>query len=220
MSFLRVIGVAAAAISGGAALARNELDRRIEKKIEAKILEAEHNALVQLEEQIDTFIKDQLRGFIRNILFKAGFIALIIGGRYADFYSREAMAIIVALALAMFFLRDLWTLYPQARTLFQYARKHEWNLFQSLREMVATNVFDNAYEQVMNETQDKKVKYWIALSRYSAEDISNQIAEAISTVASQASVSIVRTRAGAALSKAGAMLVAYSATLAWALTHL
>lgn len=217
MSIFRVIGLAAAAVTGGAALARNQLDRKIEQKIEAKIEEAQQNAILDLEAQVKTIVSEQLRGFIQNLLFKAVFIAFIVALYFLGVLEREPMGYVVALALALFLVRDAIVSYPTIKQLWTLSKRHKWNIFQAIREMVAATVFDNAYEQVMEQTKDSKVKYWIALSRYSQEDISQQIADAISEVAATASVPIVRTHAGIALAKAGIMLIAYSATLTWAL---
>lgn len=217
MSVFRAIGIAAAALSGGAAIARNQLDKKIEQKIDAKIKEAQINAIEELEGQVQTIISDQLIAFMRNLLFKAGFIALLIGLHFLGIFEREAAGIIITIALGLFLVRDAWAIYPTAAQLWKLSHQHKWNLFQALREMVAANVFDQAYEEVMDQTKDKKVKYWIALSRYSQEDISQHMAEAISQIAATASVPIVRTHAGLALGKAAIMMIAYSLTLAWAI---
>lgn len=220
MSIFRVIGIAAAALSGGAALARNQLDKTIEKKIDAKIIEAQDIAIRDLDHQIKTIVSEQLIAFTRNLVFKVTFIAILVILYFLGIFERDALRYIISFALILFLIRDAWAIYPTAKQLWTLSRQHEWNLFQALREMVAANVFDQAYEQVMDETKDPKVKYWIALSRYSKEDISEQIADAISKVAATASVPIVRTHAGLAIGRAIFLLVAYSATLTWAVWFL
>ncbi|ACT57977.1 hypothetical protein [Hirschia baltica] len=220
MSVFRVIGIAAAALSGGAALARNQLDKTIEKKIDAKIEEAQQIALGDLEAQIKTIVGEQLLGFVQNLAFKACFIAILVALYFLGIFDRTALGYVITAALGLFLIRDIWALYPTAAQLWNLSRRHKWNLFQALREMVAANVFDQAYEQVMDQTKDAKVKYWIALSRYSQEDISQHIADAISKIAATASVPIVRTHAGLALGKAATMLAVYSLTLTWVIIYL
>ncbi len=220
MSIFRAFGLAAAALTGGAALARNQIDKRIEKTIKSKIAEAQDIAIHDLETQVKSIIGEQLLGFMRNMLFKVAFIAILISFYFMGVYDLQALGYIVTLTLTLFLIRDAWVLYPSASQIWGLSRTHKWNLFQALREMVAANVFDKAYEQVMVQTQDAKVRYWIALSRYSQEDISNQIANAISQIAATASVPIVRAHASMALFKAGIMMIAYSLTLYWALTSI
>jgi len=217
MSFLRALGIAAAVISGGATLARNEIDRRIEKKIDAKIIEAQDRALSSLDDTISQFASEQLISFSRNIVFKAVFIGLIFLGFFAKMYDQNSTALIVGLALFLFLIRDGWALYPTAKQIFSLAKTHDWNLFKAVRELVAADVFDKAYEEVMEQTQDSKVKHWIALSRYSEQGISTQIAGAISHVAAKASIPLIQTHAGVALAKAATLMIAYSASLGTAL---
>jgi hypothetical protein len=217
MSLLRTLGLAAAVISGSAKIARDEIDRRIQKKIDAKIIEAEKRALTSLEDTISQFVGEQLITFTRNLAFKAIFIGAIFLGYFASLYDQKSTIWIVAIALSAFMIRDAWALYPTLKQVLQMARSHNWNLFKAIRELVAADVFDKAYEEVMEQTQDPKVKHWIALSRYSKQGISKQIADAISTVAANASIPLIRTHASVAIAKAATLMVAYSLSLGTAM---
>ena len=112
---------------------------------------------------------------------------------------------------------DLINIWPNLKLLFVHSRKAKWNLLQALRNLVAAEVFDRAYAHVMEETRDKKVKYWIAASRYNPEKISSHVAEALSEVAAAASVRIVRTRAGVVILRMASVMAIYSAVITYVL---
>ena len=213
MAWFRILATAATLVGGGAALARNQLDKEIQKKIDAKINEARDDAIADLHQAVDSFVADQLTGFVRNLAFKAIVVAFVIGAYPLGLYNATAMKLATAFSLTLFMIRDIWVLSPTLRLVFAHAKEARWNLLEALRTMIATDVFDKAYDQVMEETQDKKVKYWMALSRHTPESISDQTANAISSVAASASVPIVRKYAGAAIAKAATLLALYSATL-------
>lgn len=216
MSILRAVTLAAGIVGGGVALARNRLDKEIEKKIDARIIEARDDAIAELDSTIASLIRRQVLVFGRNLLIKAALAGTVVAGRLAGLYDREIMGWALLALVGGFMIYDFANMWPNLKLGFQHARKANWNPARALRSYVAADVFDRAYEHVMEETQDKKVKYWIALSRYQPEQISEKIASALSQVAAAASVDIVRTRAVVGGSQIAAMMAIYSITLTWA----
>ncbi len=217
MSVLRAITLAAGIVGGGLTLARNRLDKEIEKKVDARINEARDDAIVELESTVEAFVKRQVFIFMRNILIKGSLVGVVVAGRFAQLYDRDTMGWILLTLVGLFMIYDAANLWPHLKLGFQHARKARWNPAQALRAYVAADVFDTAYERVMEETQDTKVKYWIALSRYRPEEISEKIASALSQVAAAASVRIVRTRAAVGGLQILGMMAAYSGTLTYVL---
>ena len=217
MVWLRAITLAAGAVVGGVSLARNRLDQEIERKIDARIEEAKDEAIKDLDGAVQRFVRRQFLTFARNLAIKSSIVCLAVLGRVFGLYSHEIMAYAILAILIGFWIFDTINIWPNLKLMFVHARRANWNVFQALRDLVAAEVFDKAYDHVMQETKDEKVKYWIAVSRYSPEKISTQIAEALSEVAASASVGIVRTRAGVVIARMVAMMAIYSAAVTYVL---
>lgn len=215
MSIFRAITLAAGIVGGGVALARDRLDKEIEKKIDARIDQARDEAIADLDNAVQVFVRRQFLTFTRNLGVKAGVVSLVVGGRLLSLYDRGVMGWLILACLVGFLIFDAVNIWPNAKLMFGHAKRAKWNLLQALRNLVAAEVFDKAYSHVMEETKDKKVKYWIAVSRYNPEKISTHIADALSQVAAAASVGIVRTRAGVVIARMAAMMAIYSAVVTY-----
>ena len=220
MSFLRAIGLAAGILGGGVALARNRIDREIERKIDARIAEARDEAVLALEDEVARVVSTALSRFVRNLILKASAVLLIVAGRLAGLYSAEIMHWMILACVAVFMMIDIFNSWPHVMTAIREIRKAGWNMLDALRAFVSASAFDRAYERVVEETSDPKVKYWIAASRYSQDDISKRIAEAVSDVAARSSVKIVRVRALSAALRGSVWMAAYSAMISWVLFNL
>ena len=194
MSWIRAIGIAAGLVSGGVALARNRLDHEIDRKVEARIETARAEALKALEDEVDVVIRKAVYSFSRNLLIKAIAVGGIVSGRIGGLYDRPMMAILILVCVGCFLCWDVLRAIPAIRLGWPHLRKANWNPLKALRAHVGATIFDKAYERVIEETQEKRVKYWIAASRHNPDDISTRIAEAVSEVAAAASVRIVRAR--------------------------
>ena len=166
---------------------------------------------------VDRFVQRQFLTFSRNLAIKSSLVSLIFLGRIFEFYSRDIMGWLILASLGGFMIFDLVNIWPNLKLMLNHAKRAKWNMIQALRDLVAAEVFDRAYAHVMEETRDKKVKYWIAASRYNPEKISTHVAEALSEVAAAASVRIVRTRAGVVILRMASVMAIYSAVITYVL---
>ncbi|MCK5748326.1 MAG: hypothetical protein KAH44_19065, partial [Oricola sp.] len=100
-----------------------------------------------------------------------------------------------------------------------YVRGHHWKPATALKEFIARIVFDRAYEKALEATSEAGARHAIALSSYTKEAISAEIAHAVSDIARVSSIRIIRMRAAVGAAAIATVSAAYSAFILFALAH-
>ena len=140
MSIFRALTIAAGVVSGGVALARNRLDKEIEKKLDARIDQARDEAIADLDSAVDRFVQRQFLTFSRNLAIKSSLVSLIFLGRIFEFYSRDIMGWLILASLGGFMIFDLVNIWPNLKLMLNHAKRAKWNMIQALRDLVAAEV--------------------------------------------------------------------------------
>jgi len=211
---LRIFILAATAISGGVALGRKAIDRSIDRRVSAEIKVAQERAIAELDKKATSVIQEQLTVFARSLAIKAA----LLGSAYAlyatDYLALAGFRIIVLLFIGAFIVRDSAAVLPYLVPAYRLARRHHWSPKRTLTALVAGVVFERAYADTLVASQTRANKVWIALSNYSAESLSQNVADAVAQVASETSYARIRPRALMALGLAAVMGVSYWAFIA------
>lgn len=210
----RLIMIALGALLGGAALGRRSLDRAVEHRVAVEIERAKELAMREL----DTTVEIMLRKKLREFMIVTGIKATVIGCAWLLFrlgyIGDDAMHWIALAIIALFLTRDAVITLPFLTPALRLARRHGWRLRRALSEFVAGHVFEKAYAQALLEVQSGPGRFWVALSTYSAESISRDVAAAVSDLARHTSFDRIWPRVALALVKWAALVALYLTFLA------
>ena len=211
---IRTVILAVSALGSAVAFGRKYVDKSIEKKLGEEIEAAKLLAVEQLDREIDDVVRHRLGNMALSLLTKAGLVAaaylIFSAGLIADNVFRGA---VVALIIA-FMAYDWWRVGPHVPTILKLCRGYQFNGKRALKEYVATVTFDRAYEQTMERLETGKTRQLVAISNYSAGDLSEKVALAVSQVAAEVSFDRVKPRVIVGALRAGLLLVSYAAFFA------
>lgn len=203
--------IMAATVGASALLGRRAINKSIETQIPAEIEAAREIATTELEKTIAQVMKDRLGAFALNLLTKAA----LIGGAYL-FYTgghltAAGLKIAIVILIGIFVIRDISTFVPFAVPALKIVRQHNWNPRKALVEFIAGIVFERAYVQAMTSIEKGPKRHWIALSRYSKQSISSEVADAVADIARTTDFKKAKNRALVTGILAATMLAAYMA---------
>lgn len=199
----------AAALGGGALLSRSAINKRIEKRMPVEIETARAIAVAELEKQIGQVISERLLNFTLSLTIKAGLIGisyLLYAGGHLSLWGLKS---VVAFLIAVFIVRDAVKTLPFVAPAYKIVRRHRWSPRAALIEFVAGVAFERAYAETMIAMETGPNKLWIALSKYSAHSLSENVAEAVADVARSTNFENAKKRALLASFLALFMFAAY-----------
>lgn len=194
-------------VTGGLELGRRVVDKQIERRVNEEIEAAKDAANAELNKSVNQFLRENLTRFLIVLGVKASILAAIVIGHRFDLLTAQGFRVVALLAILAFIVRDVAVTAPIVGPALQLARRHDW----SLKGIVTAIVFERAYAEALLKTQTGANKLWIAMSRYSAEQISEDIANALTEICTTTSYARIRARAATAVSVAALVLAAYSA---------
>ncbi|MEZ5920441.1 MAG: hypothetical protein R3C60_03715 [Parvularculaceae bacterium] len=213
-SLIGLVIVAAASVAGaGALLGRKFIDRRIEKRLPAEIEIAKATAVAELHKTIAQVISERLAGFLLNLCIKGAAVAALFALFHYGVIDGPAFRISASVLLAAFLIRDALHVFPFIFPALELVRAHGWNGAKAFREFIAGAVFERAYAEALVATQQGPHARWIALSNYSAQSLSEDVAKAVADVARTTDFSDAKRRALLAVAAAGFMAAFYSVYL-------
>ena len=211
-SIIGIIALAALA-GGGALVGRKLINKQIEKRLPAEIELARETAVAELHKKFSQVISERLASFLLNLCIKGALITGLFALFHYGVINKNAFRIAASLLLTAFLIRDGLRIVPFFAPAYKIVREHGWNGQKALREFVAGVVFERAYAEALIATQQGPDSVWIALSKYSAQNISEDVAIAVCDVARTTDFSQAQRRALLAFAAAAAMAAFYSAYL-------
>ena len=193
--WLRAAFVAATAVIGGVKFGRSVMNRAVKNKVNQAIEIAKVSAIDDLSRETTGVIWQRVQRVTISLCWKtsivAGLFALHAAG---DLTGRGFKTIVIVVTLA-FALRDAWLFAPLLWRGVMLVRSHKWRPTEALKEFIAGIVFERAYEKAIEATSEPGTRHAIALSSFKKENLSEEIARAVSEVAKAASIRIIRMRA-------------------------
>ncbi|WP_425408778.1 hypothetical protein [Hyphococcus sp.] len=209
----RIIIFAAAAIGSGVLLGRKAINKKIEERLPVEIETARKAAIAELDKRTGQVIYEKLSAFGVNLCVKAGAIAfpywMYLEGHLTD----TGLHIIIITLIIVFVLRDALKTLPFMAPALQLVRMHSWNPRRALTEFVAGVAFEKTYAEAMLAMETGPNRLWLALSKYSAHNVSREVAEAVAEIARTTSYDRIKPRALLAGALAVVMMAVYAAFL-------
>lgn len=219
MMWLRIAILAAATIAGGAALGRRAVNRAVRARVAEAVEIARASAIGDLSREITSVVAQRVRAVAASLLWKGAIVlGFVILHEAGDLSVRGFFWSVIAVTV-IFALRDAALAAPHLWRGVAFVRSHAWKPATALKEFVAGMAFERAYERALKATAEPGTSRAIALSSFSREDLSAEIAGAVRDVAKAASIRIVRLRAALGAAVILVFMLAYSGFLALALIN-
>ncbi|GGY41989.1 hypothetical protein [Parvularcula lutaonensis] len=212
-------GLAVGTVVGAAVAGRKALDKKIEKKL----LTATEEAVILAEAELDRSVKAVLRErsirFAKTMAVKFALLGIVALSYWAELLTLRGLRFsIIALGIG-YIVYDLRQVLPRLLPALAYARLHKFSVRSMITDTVAAAAFERAREEVAERLSGDKHRRWIALSSFTPEGMSHDIAEAVAEVARHASYDKVMPRALMFIAATVALSMVYTG-LAWLVASL
>lgn len=205
----RLLIIAAAAVGGGVLLGRKAITKKIKDRLPAEIEIARAAAIAELDKRTGDVIRERLSVFAVNLCLKAGAIAFPYWLFLEGHLTKPGLNIVVITLIAGFMIRDAVKSLPFVMPALKLARMHSWNPRRALTEFVAGVAFEKTYAEAMIAVETGPNRLWLALSNYSAHNLSTEVAEAVAQVARTTSYDRVKPRVILGVTLAIVMMALY-----------
>ncbi len=217
--WLRALIFAATAVAGGAALGRRAADKAVKTRVTQAVEIARATAIEDLSRETTTVVRQRVQAVAISLLWKTAIVSALFALHGSGDLSTRGFQFLVIAVTAGFAVRDLVMLAPHVWRGYVYVRGHDWNPATALKEFIARIVFDHAYEKALEATSQPGASHAIAISSYTKEAVSAEIAHAVSDIARTSSIRIVRMRAAVGAAVIATVSAAYSAFITFAFLH-
>jgi len=205
---LRAALIAVSAFTAGREMLKGEVDKRKQTAIEAAIEEARE----RLDTSTNDVIARMMRSFLVGLAIKAGILAALYGAHFAELIDNTWFFWLATIALTLYLARDIYRALPWARPALEHIRAHGWRPKRALTEFIAAAVFDETLESAEAQLSEKSSnKFLLFLSGHKADELSIEVAGAVSHVARETSWDQIKPRVYVALAQFGVMSLLYSA---------
>lgn len=219
MWWLRVLVLAVTAVAGGAALGRSAVNKAVKSRVTHAIEIAKATALDDLSRETTAVVRQRVLTVAVSLLWKTAIVSAFFALHGMGELSTRGFQIVVIAMTCGFAIRDVLMLAPHIWNGYVYVRGHNWKPATALKEFVARIVFDRAYEKALEATSEPGTSHAIALSSFTKEAVSAEIAQAVSDIARSSSVRIIRMRVVVGAAAVAAVSVVYSAFIYIAVLH-
>lgn len=217
--WLRAALLAATAVAGGAAFGRSAANKAVKTRVTQAVEIAKATAIEDLSRETTSVVRQRVQATAVSLLWKTAIVsALFALHGSGDLTTRGFQLLVVVITLG-FAIRDIIMMAPHVWRGYVYVRGHDWKPATALKEFIARIVFDRAYEKALEATSEPGASHAIALSSYTKEAVSAEIAHAVSDIARTSSIRIIRMRAAVGAAVIVTVSAAYSAFITFALLH-
>lgn len=217
--WLRALLFAATAVAGGAVLGRSAVDKAVKGRVSQAVEIAKSTAIDDLSRETTAVVRQRVQSVAISLLWKIAIVSALFALHEAGDLTSRGFQIVVFVITAGFAIRDLVALAPHLWRGYVYVRGHNWKPATAVKEFIARIVFDHAYEKALEATSEPGARHAIALSSYTKEMLSEEIAHAVSDVAKAASIRIIRARVILGAAAIAAVSSTYSAFILFALSR-
>ena len=208
-----------AAVAGGAALGRSAANKAVKNRVSEAVEIAKATAIDDLSREITSVIRQRVQAVASSLLWKTALISVLFALHASNDLSSRGFQLVAISITIGFAVRDAILIAPHIWRGYVYVRGHNWKPATALKEFVARIVFDRAYEKALEATSEPGASQAIAISSYTKEAISEEIAQAVSDIARQSSIRIIRMRAALGAGAILAVSGVYTAFITLALLH-
>ncbi len=217
--WLRALLFAATAVAGGAVLGRSAVDKAVKGRVSQAVEIAKSMAIEDLSRETTSVVRQRVLSVAISLLWKIAIVSALFALHETGDLTTRGFQLVVVVITAGFAIRDLVVLAPHLWRGYLYVQGHNWKPATALKEFIARIVFDRAYEKALEATSEPGARHAIALSSYTKEMLSEEIAHAVTEVAKAASIRIIRLRVFLGLAAIAAVSGTYSAFIYFAVSH-
>ncbi len=214
---IRNVFLVVSAISSAVALGRKMADETIEKKLADEIEAAKALAIQEVDREIGAEVEKRLGVFALTLGLKAA----LVGGAYFAFaigwVELSGFRMMVAGLLAAFIGHDVVRISPSLPAIWRFLRRYGLNIKAAITEYTARAAFDRAYKATMEKLETGTTKGVVAVSTYSPQELSEEVAGAVAEVAASVSYERAKAHASIAAVKAAGMFTLYCGFVALAI---
>jgi len=206
---IRALSLALTALVAGRQLIADNVDKRRDTAIEAAIEESR----TILDENLNSMLGKILRDFAIGVAIKAVILIALFGAYKLGWMGKGAFLTVSAVALTAYLIRDIVKALPTALPALRHIHAHKWKPKRAATEFVAASVFEQTLESAQTQLGEasRTDKVMMTLSGRKAEQISSEVAEAVSQVARDTSWDQIRPRVLVTIFKVGTLMCLYSA---------
>jgi len=206
---IRALSLALTALVAGRQMLADTVDKRRDTAIEAAIVESR----AILDENLNTMLGKILRDFAIGVAIKAVILIALFGAYKLGWMDKSTFLIVSAIALTAYLIRDVIKALPTALPALRHIHAHKWRPKRAATEFVAASVFEQTLERAQTQLGSAKRtdKVVMTLSGRNADQISAEVAEAVSEVARETSWDQIRPRVLVTAFKVGTLMCFYSA---------
>ena len=206
---LRLLIIAATAVGGSILLGRRAVTSTIRDRLPAEIETARTAAITELDKRISDVVRERLTAFGVNLCIKSGAIAFPYWLYLESHLTKTGLNIVVVALIVGFMIRDALKTLPFIMPALRLVRTHNWNPRRAMTEFVAGVAFEKTYAEAMIAVETGPNRLWLALSNYSAHNLSTEVAEAVAEVARTTSYDRIKPRIILGVTLAAAMVALY-----------
>jgi hypothetical protein len=206
---LRLLIIAATAVGGSVLLGRRAVTKTIQDRLPAEIDAVRTAAIAELDKHMSDVIRERLSAFGVNLCIKAGAIAFPYWLYLESHLTKTGLNIVVVALIIGFMVRDAVKTLPFVIPALILVRTHNWNPPRALTEFVAGVTFEKTYAEAIIAVETGPNRMWLALSNYSAHNLSTEVAEAVAEVTRATSYDRIKPRIILGATLAAAMMALY-----------
>lgn len=197
-------------MGAGVSAGRKMLAENVEKRKSTAIEEASALARQKLDREVQTIVRTNLQQLLTNALFKFIIIAVIFITYELGWITAGHFAIAAGIMLGLFLIRDIIRLWPSATVIISHLREHGWRPKEAISHYVSATVFDQALNEIAEETNKPKTKFWLQVAGTSHQEVTLEIATAVASIAHETGYEQIRPRIIIAGVRAVTILALYS----------
>lgn len=173
----------AASLSAGRLVLRSGVERSKRSLID----QALDRARLQVKSEAETYINDSLRSFLRRTLLKVSALGLVTTSVLLLGLEKEPAWFLVASCLAALLVWDAFVIFPTSRILIKHLSAHNFRPKRALSSAITANVLAEVVRREGAEQISRSQTLLLAAAGTSESKFKNEIADAVSTLAGEAS---------------------------------
>ncbi len=211
---IRMLILAVSAVTGAVTLGRRFADRSIDKALDTEIEAAKDRAVKELRSEIDAHVDWRLRSYALTLLVKSSLLAAPYLAFKAGLFDAGVFRIFVGMLITAFVSYDVAKAVPRAPLAWRLFRAYGLDAKTAFTEYVSRAAFARAYEEAQTRLKVGATRRVVAVSNYSADQLSARVGAAVAEVAAAASFAEVRRRVGVGAMKTLILLALYAGFIA------
>lgn len=208
-----------AAVTAGLVAGRKLLGREVTARKNRAIEDTAAETRERIRSHAGEFVARSFRRFAIATAIKLAILVTLWGAHEGALVEPALFKGLVAGALALFLLRDIWVNFPIVRLCVTELSRHGWKPKLALSEAVAARVFSEVLTEAAAQEHSRASQLVLMLAGENRARMHRDIALAVADVARQTTWEDLRPFVFSAIVRIGSLALLYSACVWWLLSH-